>query len=161
MQPVRIYIGIRLHKTVVNSDAPHTHLQQPLQPFSPNKEMPFVIKTKSTGSQNAIPRIGVNSRINPPIPHHMQRSVPKPLLAGAETEQVLQQESAVAVEDEVGADEFDAAPEDEYEEAADVEEEVEYAAPTSGDPTQLVLKKQLVDIAKRLKREVEEKDQVV
>ena len=33
--------------------------------------------------------------------------------------------------------------------------------PLSGDPSQLVLKKQLVDIAKRLKREVEEKDQEI
>jgi chromosome segregation ATPase len=50
------------------------------------------------------------------------------------------------------------APPEESLQLAGGEQGVEYAAPLSGDPSQLVLKKQLVDIAKRLKREVEEKD---
>ena len=56
---------------------------QPLQPFSPNKEMPCVIKTKSTvptPTPVPIPRIGVNSRLNLPTPnveHFHSPSQPK------------------------------------------------------------------------------------
>jgi hypothetical protein len=70
-------------------DARVSHAQ-PLQPFSPNKEMPCVIKTKSTGPtvpsetkltaptppSGPIPRIGVNSRLALPRPEERHFHIP-------------------------------------------------------------------------------------
>ena len=70
-------------------DARVSHAQ-PLQPFSPNKEMPCVIKTKSTGPttpsetkstaptppSGPIPRIGVNSRLALPRPEERHLHIP-------------------------------------------------------------------------------------
>lgn len=127
---------------------PVAPISQPLQPFSPNKEInhqPLVIKTKMSSMSNAAyPKIGVNSRIEPKNPSqqlHLQRAAPP-----------QSPSSTAAIADDDG---YLPAP---------LQEEVSAAATGSGpqdDPTQLVLKKQLVDIAKRLRREVEEKDQEI
>lgn len=159
---------------------------QPLHLLSPNKEMPFVIKTKSAGAANSnsansanassnnpniIPRIGVNSRINPaancvqhfsgpvverPVQRMAQRSaLPPPTRDGIDKPRP-QQTPATPIDPAGDDDYLPAVPQEQEENAGGGYS----AAPMSGDPTQLVLKKQLVDIAKRLKREVEEKDQV-
>ena len=57
-----------LHLAAIKSETDTATAQkpaasQPLQPFSPNKEMPCVVKTKST-DPSSIPRIGVNCRLN-------------------------------------------------------------------------------------------------
>ncbi len=140
----------------------------PLQPFSPNKEMPFVVKLKSTDS-SAIPRIGVNCRLNPStsqIQHFsgpMDSMTPPSATAGAghapnQTPVVIPAHAGEAAHDSTPAHDDEYLPAQTDDDLAGGHPGSEYGVAPGSDPSQLVLKKQLVDIAKRLKREVEEKD---
>jgi len=153
--------------TGMNSKSSTSH---PLQPFSPNKELPYVVKPKSTDA-SAIPRIGVNCRLNPSTSQVQHFSGPLDSMAytsGSAGPGRAPNQTPVVIAAQTGeyeaAHDSTSAPDDEYlpaqtdQDLAGVHPGAEYGVAPGSDPSQLVLKKQLVDIAKRLKREVEEKD---
>ena len=170
-----------------NTTKPATHTQvgetdfggdssnkAPLNVVSPNKEMPHVIKAKVPGAsthENGIPRIGVNSRISPATTSVHHFSQPLSSKTQPPTTAPNHEDPGISHAQDVYEAPHSAISDQGPRPSAREEECVQYneddgagsedhagEAAITGDPTQLVLKKQLVDIAKRLKREVEDKD---